>query len=66
MRIRHLHTIDLDEVEGRNLVHVNRMLQAAHHLMDSGCLPRAWHARDVHTPEWKQHLDCVCNVFVND
>lgn len=51
MRIRHLHPVDLDEAERWDLVHVGSMLQAAHHLVDGGRLPRPRHARDVHTPE---------------
>lgn len=44
MRIRHLHAVDLDEVERRDLVHVGGVLQAAHHLVDRGGLPCARHA----------------------
>lgn len=51
MRIRHLHPVDLDEAERWDLVHVGGVLQAAHHLVDSGRLPCPRHTRDVHTPE---------------
>lgn len=43
MRIRHLHPVDLDEVEGRDLVHVGRMLKTTHHFMHCGRLPCAGH-----------------------
>ena len=43
MRISHLHPVDLDEVEGRDLVHVGGVLQTAHHLVNGGRLTCAWH-----------------------
>lgn len=38
MRVRHLHPVDLHELEGRDLLGVGRVLQAAHHLVDRGGL----------------------------
>ena len=36
MWVRHLHPVDLNEVERRDLIQVGGVLQTAHHLVDRG------------------------------
>lgn len=54
--VGHLHPVDLDEDERRDLVLLGGVLQAAHHFLHRGRLPRPRHAGHVHAPEEEQQV----------
>lgn len=50
MGLCQLHAVDFDVLEGRDVIGVGRLLQAVHHLVDSGSLPGPRYPGDVHAP----------------